>query len=88
MANIKSSKKRIGVAEAKRERNVAVKSEIKTFLKKFDTAIQTNEKELATALYSKTSGLLDSAATDNVIHANKAARLKGRMAKQLGKISA
>ena len=86
MANIKSAKKRIGVAEKKRIQNVAVKSEIKTYLKKYKAAIDAGKVEDATTLLNTCQGLLDSAATDNVIHKNKAARQKARLHKQLGNI--
>ena len=88
MANIKSSKKRIKVAESKRLQNQSKKSEIKTFTKKFNNAIASKEVELATELQNKCYSLLDSAAQDNVIHQNKANRQKARMAAQLTKASA
>ncbi|MCL2570673.1 MAG: 30S ribosomal protein S20 [Firmicutes bacterium] len=88
MANIKSAKKRINVSETKRVQNQSVKSEIKTYMKKFNTAIETKEKELASELFKKCSGLLDAAATDNVIHQNKANRHKSKMAQQLGQLTA
>ena len=74
MANIKSSKKRIKVAESKRVQNKAQKSELSTYIKKFKAA-PTAEG------YNKCVSLLDKAAADNVIHANKAARHKGNLAK-------
>ena len=86
MANIKSSKKRIGVAESNRRENASKKSEIKTFMKKFNQAISAKEKDLATELASKCTSLLDSAAGGNIIHVNKAAREKARIAKQLASI--
>lgn len=83
MANIKSAKKRILVAEKKRARNKSAKSEINTFVKKFNSAVAAREFDLAVELLKATSGLLDSAATDNVIHQNKANRQKSRLAKIL-----
>ena len=88
MANIKSAKKRINVAEKKRVQNTAVKSEIKTFLKKFDASIVAKDLTLASDLHKTCSGLLDSAATDGVIHKNKASRQKARLAKKLSSIAA
>ncbi|MCL2587098.1 MAG: 30S ribosomal protein S20 [Firmicutes bacterium] len=74
MANIKSSKKRIKVAETKRLQNKAQKSELSTYTKKFKAA-PTAEG------YNRVVSLLDKAAQDNVIHANKAARHKSKLAK-------
>jgi len=74
MANIKSSKKRIKVAETKRVQNKAQKSELSTYTKKFK-ASPTAEG------YAKVVSLIDKAAADNLIHANKAAREKGKLAK-------
>ncbi|MCL2851191.1 MAG: 30S ribosomal protein S20 [Firmicutes bacterium] len=87
MANIKSAKKRINVAEKKRVQNTAVKSEIKTFLKKFEASVIAKEVDNATELLKTCSGLLDSAATDGVIHKNKASRQKARLAKKLASIN-
>jgi len=83
MANIKSSKKRIKTNESARERNRAQKSEINTYVRKFNTAITSGETELASELLKECNSRLDKAATDNVIHANKAARVKGKLAKKL-----
>ena len=75
MANIKSAKKRIDVAEKKTARNRSQKSELNTYIKKYKAA-PTPE------LYSKVTSLLDRAAADNIIHENKANRIKARLAKQ------
>jgi len=88
MANIKSSKKRIGVAEKKRQQNVAVKSEIKTYNKKFKSALEAKNVEEATSLLNKCQSLIDSAASDNVMHKNKAARQKAKLHNQLASIQA
>jgi len=87
MANIKSSKKRIGVAEKKRVQNKSTKSEISTFVKKYKAAIDAKNAEEIKALQSKCFSLLDAAAQDNVIHANKAARQKAKLAKMAGYVS-
>jgi len=83
MANIKSSKKRIKVAETKRMQNKAQKSELSTYLKKFRKACAEGNKGQAVLMRDTCYSLLDKAAQDNVIHANKAAREKARMAKQM-----
>ena len=47
MANIKSAKKRIEVAKVRTERNKAIKSKVKTAVKKVDAAIAANDKDAA-----------------------------------------
>ena len=76
MANIKSSKKRIKVAEKKRVQNKAQKSELATFVKKYKATPSADG-------YNHVVSLLDKAAMDNVIHANKAARHKAKLVKLL-----
>ena len=49
MANIKSAKKRILVTETKTARNKAIKSRVKTYVKKVETAVAENNKEAASA---------------------------------------
>jgi len=85
MANIKSAQKRIKVSEAKRAQNASKKSEMKTAIKKFKSAIDAGEIELATELLKDCMSLLDSAAGDNVIHANKANREKAKLSSTLQK---
>jgi len=82
MANIKSSKKRIKVAESARVRNKATTSEISTYIKKFNAAVEKKDKAQVAELHSKCQSLLDAAAQDGVIHQNKAARRKAKLAKQ------
>jgi len=76
MANIKSAKKRIKVIEKKTERNKAQKSELKTYIKKYDAKPTAD-------LLSHCTSLLDRAVSDNIIHQNKANRMKARLAKKL-----
>ena len=85
MANIKSAKKRIGVAEKKRERNASKKSEMKTAVKKFKAALDAKELELAAELLKEVMSLLDSAAGDGIIHKNKADRDKSKLSTALQK---
>ena len=83
MANIKSAKKRIGVADKKRTQNKAKENQIKTFVKKYKVAVEAGETELATELFSQCTALIDAAASDGIYHKNKADRLKAKFAKQL-----
>lgn len=83
MANIKSKIKRIGTNEKSRARNVAVKSQLKTHIRKVRAAVAAGDKAAAqTALQSATTKL-DKAASKGVIHANQAANRKSALAKQV-----
>ena len=76
MPNIKSAKKRVLVAKVRNERNKAAKTELRTVLKKA-------RAEGADAAALKTATVkLDKAAGNGLIHKNKAARLKSRLAKK------
>lgn len=76
MPNIKSAKKRVLVAKVRNERNKAAKTELKSVLKKARV-------EGADAAAIKTAAIkLDKAAGNGLIHKNKAARLKSRLAKK------
>ena len=88
MANIKSAKKRIAVAEKKRAQNRAKESQIKTFVKKYKVAVEAGETELAVELFKKCTSLIDAAASDGIYHKNKADRLKAKYSKQLASVTA
>ena len=76
MANIKSQKKRIITNEKARLRNKAVKSELRTSIRKFREAADAENKEDAIALAATANRLLDKAASKGVIHKNQAANRK------------
>ncbi|MGC9154890.1 MAG: 30S ribosomal protein S20 [Ferrimicrobium sp.] len=76
MANIKSQIKRIGQNERRRERNKAVRSELKTRVK---NAVTTQDDASVRLALKR----LDKAASQGVIHKNQAARRKSRLMAQL-----
>lgn len=88
MPNIKSAKKRVLVNEKKAENNKAIKSALKTQIKKFLAAVNAGEKEEATKLYSETVSAIDGAATKGIIHKNNANNKKAKLAKKLAKMEA
>ncbi len=81
MANIKSQIKRNKQNEKARERNKAVKSSLKTAVRKFREAAETGDKEAATTLGRDASKKLDKAVSKGVIHKNQAANRKSAIAK-------
>ena len=80
MANIKSQKKRIITNEKARQRNQAVKSELRTFGKKVRAAVEAGDKDAAIPALQAASRKLDKAATKKVIHKNQAANRKSKLA--------
>lgn len=86
MANIKSQKKRIITAEKARMRNKAIRSELKTAVKRVRAAVEANDAELAQAEANKAGKLLDKAASKGVIHKNQAAQRKSGVQKLVNTI--
>lgn len=83
MANIKSQIKRIKTNEKATLRNKAVKSELKTHVRKTREAIASGDKAAASATLQVTSKKLDKAVGKGVIHENQAANRKSSLAKQV-----
>lgn len=81
MANIKSQKKRILTAEKARQRNKAVRSELKTAIKAVRTAVEAGQLEDAKVAANKASRLLDKAASKGIVHKNQAAQRKSGVQK-------
>lgn len=87
MANIKSSKKRILTAQKSAEKNVALKSSIKTALKKALELGKGKDKEALAQAVSKVYQLCDKAVVKGVLHKNTAARKKSRLTIALNKLT-
>jgi small subunit ribosomal protein S20 len=83
VANIKSQKKRILTNEKARLRNKAVKSELKTHVRKVREALAAGDKDAAATALKTAGRKLDKAASKGVIHANQAANRKSKLAKQV-----
>jgi small subunit ribosomal protein S20 len=83
VANIKSQIKRIRTNEKARLRNKAVKSELKTYVRRVREAIEQGNKETANAALRQASRKLDKAVSKGVIHKNQAANRKSALAKKV-----
>jgi small subunit ribosomal protein S20 len=83
MANIKSQIKRIKTNLKAQERNKAVKSELKTAVRRTREAIAAGDKDAATAALATAAKKLDKAASKGVIHQNQAANRKSAIAKKV-----
>ena len=82
MANIKSQIKRNRQNDAAHERNKAVKSALKTAVRKFREAAEAGNADEAKAAALDASKRLDKAASKGVIHKNQAANRKSALHKQ------
>lgn len=83
MANIKSQIKRIKTNEKARLRNKAVKSSLKTSIRKTREATAAGDVEKATVALREASRALDKAVSKGVIHKNQAANKKSALASQV-----
>ncbi len=81
MANIKSQIKRNKTNEKSRLRNRAVKSELKTYVRKVKAAVSTGDAAAADEALKAASRKLDKAVSKGVIHKNQAANRKSGLAK-------
>ena len=87
MANIKSAKKRVLIAEANRVRNVAFKTSIKTAVKKALALATGEDKDALNSAVSKVYQLCDKAVSKGILHKNTAARKKSRLVLAIKKIA-
>ena len=87
MANIKSAKKRILVNRTKAARNKAIRSAVKTSMKKVDAAVAANDKEAAAAALVAATSEINKAATKGVYHKNTSSRKIGRMTVAVNKMN-
>ncbi len=88
MANIKSAIKRIDVTKKQTLRNKSRKSEIKTYIKRFEKAVEEKNTESATELLKVIDKKLKRASLANIIHPNAASRKTSQLQKKLNQINA
>lgn len=87
MANIKSSKKRILVAELRAARNKAIKSKVKTASKKVELAITAGNKEEAVLKLREAVSAINKAKSKGVYHRNNAARKVSKLTKAVNTLA-
>ncbi len=85
MANIKSAKKRIEVIKTKTAINKSRKTEIKTYVNKFNTALENGNVEEAKSLFKTVEKKLAQAGAKNTIHKKAASRKISQLSKKLNK---
>ena len=82
MPNIKSAKKRVKVIATKTARNKAIKSDLRTAVKKANVAVSANSADKADAIRVAIKKI-DKAAAKGVMHKNTAARNKSALVRRL-----
>ena len=87
MANSSSAKKRSRQAKVRRLHNSALRSMVRTFIKKVVRAIATKDVVIAKIKYAEAVPVIDRMVNKGIIHKNKAARHKGRLAAQIKSLS-
>jgi small subunit ribosomal protein S20 len=83
VANTKSAEKAAHQAEKHRARNVALRSRMRTAVRGVSAAIAGGDKEAARISYQSAVPVIDSLVSKQIIHRNKAARHKSRMAARI-----
>lgn len=87
MANIKSAKKRVITSQIRAERNKAIKSKVKTYIKKVDAAVAAGDKAAAEAALSAAISEISKAASKGIFHKNTAARKVSRITKAVNTLA-
>ena len=87
LANIKSAKKRILVNRTKADRNKAIKTGVKTAIKKVYAVIATGDKEAAKAELIAATKTIEMAASKGIYHKNNAARKVSRISKAVNEMA-
>ena len=83
MANSKQAAKRAKQASKSRVTNMGLRTSLRTAIKKVKTAIAAGDAKAAQAAYDANVSTIDSIADKKIIHKNKAARHKSRLAQQV-----
>ena len=87
MPNIKSSERSVKTDAERRAKNFAVRSTIRTAIRKVVEATVAGQADDAKALLTIASKVIDKAAAKGVIHKNAAARRKSRLARKINAIN-
>ena len=80
MANTASARKRARQSEEQRQHNASLRSEFRTAVKNVRKAIEAGDRSAATTVLQGAASTIDRIADKNIIHKNKAARHKSRLA--------
>ena len=81
MANIKSAKKRVQVTAVRTERNKAIRSEVKTYVKRVEAAVESGDKAVAESELKAAIKVIEMAGSKGVYHDNTVSRKVSRLTK-------
>jgi small subunit ribosomal protein S20 len=87
LANIASAKKRARQAEKHRQHNASLRSMVRTYIKKVQTAIAAGDKKVAEESLQAAVPVIDRMASKGLLHKNKAARHKSRLTAHIKKMT-
>ena len=87
MPNIKSAKKRVKVIATKTLQNKMFKNQLRTIVKKYNAALESGNKEEATAAYKVAVKKIDQAVAKGILHKNNAAHKKSEFTLALNKLA-
>lgn len=80
MANTAQARKRARQSVARNKHNSSLRSMLRTSIKRVRAAVAAGDQAAAAAVFQKTTSVIDRVADKNIIHKNKAARHKSRLA--------
>ncbi|PLC53567.1 30S ribosomal protein S20 [Pollutimonas nitritireducens] len=80
MANTAQARKRARQSIERNKHNASLRSMLRTSIKRVRQAIDAGDKAAAAEVFQKTTSIIDRVADKNIIHKNKAARHKSRLA--------
>lgn len=83
MANSAQARKRARQAEVRRQRNASQRSMLRTYVKNVVKAVASGDAQAAQAAYQSAVPIIDKSVGKGLIHKNKAARHKSRLAQHL-----
>jgi small subunit ribosomal protein S20 len=86
MANLPAAKKSIRQDKKRRQRNIAIKSQLRTLVKKLKGLVDEGKADEASKMLSSIMSKLDKAAKKGIIKRNNADRKKSKLAAQLAKL--
>lgn len=88
MANTAQARKRARQSVARNKHNSSMRSMMRTHIKRVRQAIEAGDKAAAEEVFRKATGAIDRVADKNIIHKNKAARHKSRLAAAIKSLAA
>lgn len=83
MANSKQAAKRARQNDKRRQHNMAMRSKVRTYIKKVIAAVEAGDKDGASSAFKAAQPLIDSMVNKGILHKNKAARHKSRLIRSI-----